>query len=139
MSGPDGGYAHTGRRIVLPNSLYLAQPVRNEKYLRHFVLHSFQITVDPAGDPGEALAWLERMCRQLLAPFAVDAREQGTTVDQKLGIDLPGPEPEIALGTTDAGKFAFRVRLFCPSSRAKALERDITSSFLAHLRAPNDA
>lgn len=133
MSDADGGYAHTGQRIVLPNSLFLAQPVRNEKYLRHFVLHTFQITVEPGSDPTAALGWLEQECRQRVAPFAADAKENGANIDQKLGVDLPGPDPEIGLRTTDAGKLAYQIRLFCPSPRARSLEREITAGFLAHL------
>ncbi|MCB1955035.1 MAG: mechanosensitive ion channel family protein [Rhodocyclaceae bacterium] len=131
--GANGGYAHTGNRIVLPNSLFLAYPIRNGRQVRPFVVHDIQVTIDPVGNPAATLEWLEARCREAVAPFAEQARDHGATIDQKLGIDLPGPDPEIALRTSDAGKLVFIARIFCPASRARFIEREITAGLLQHV------
>ncbi|MCB1886694.1 MAG: mechanosensitive ion channel family protein [Rhodocyclaceae bacterium] len=128
-----GGYAHTGHRIVLPNSLFLTNPVRNGRQIRPFVLHEVAITADPVADPAGTLAWLESRCQTALAPFAELAQAHGSEIDRKFGIDLPGPDAEVSLRTTDGGKLVFSMRLFCPASRARFVEQEITAALLQHL------
>ncbi len=133
VEGAEGGYAHTGHRIVLPNSQFLANPVRNGRQIRPFVLHDVAVTVDPVSDPAAALAWLEARCQEAVAPFTELAQNHGSEIDRKFGIDLPGPDPEVSLRTTDAGKLVFYMRLFCPVSRARFIERDLTAALLQYL------
>ncbi len=130
IDGAERCSRYTGHRVVLPNSIFLTRPVRNEKLLRHFVLHEFDIVVDRVDHAGAAVRWLEQACLERFTQFEDEARRLGAGIDQKLGIDLPGPEPVVTLHTTDTAKLVFRVLLFCPTSRAHALESDIARDFL---------
>jgi len=130
IGGAERCSRYTGHREVLPNTTFLTRPVRNETLLRHFVLHEFDIVVDAVDHASAALRWLEQACMERFAPFEDEARRLGAGIDQKLGIDLPGPEPVVTLHTTEAAKLVFRVLLFCPTSRAHALESDLTRAFL---------
>ena len=82
---------------------------------------------------GGTLAWLESRCQTALAPFAELAQAHGSEIDRKFGIDLPGPDAEVSLRTTDGGKLVFSMRLFCPASRARFVEQEITAALLQHL------
>ncbi|MCB1914293.1 MAG: mechanosensitive ion channel family protein [Rhodocyclaceae bacterium] len=134
----NAGLNYTGHRIVLPNSIFLSKPVRNERVLRHYVLHSFDIVVDPGLEAALALTWLERYCQARFAGFEQEARRLSASIDRKLGVDLPGPEPVVSLHTNDNAKLAFRVTLFCPLVRAEDLQRDITCALLDRLRIQAD-
>ena len=129
------GHGHTGNRIVLPNSLFLSHPVRNEKLSRTFILHSFAINVEAEGvDAAAAMAWLNDEAQACFTEFEPEARKHSAAIDQKLGVDIPGPEPVISLATTDTAKLSFQVLLFCPTARAQDLERRITTGLLQELR-----
>ncbi|MCB1907753.1 MAG: mechanosensitive ion channel family protein [Rhodocyclaceae bacterium] len=131
----NGGLNYTGHRIVLPNSIFLTRPVRNERVLRHFVLHSFDVVVDHLPEVGSMLDWLESYCHARFSTFEGDARRLSASIDRKLGVDLPGPEPVVSVHTTDNAKLAFRVTLFCPLTRAEDLQRDITCALLDRIKA----
>ncbi|MCB1926984.1 MAG: mechanosensitive ion channel family protein [Rhodocyclaceae bacterium] len=135
LGASNGALNYTGHRIVLPNSIFLTRPVRNERVLRHFVLHSFDIVVDPVAEAAPVLDWLDRYCQARFASFEGEARRLSASIDRKLGVDLPGPEPVVSLHTTDSAKLAFRVTLFCPHVRAEDLQRDITCALLERLSA----
>jgi len=51
-------------------------------------------------------------------------------IERKLGVDVPGPEPEVAITTTDLGRVQFHVLLFCPTQVVKTIETEITKRFL---------
>lgn len=135
ITPPRLGHAYTGNRLVLPNSLFLSHPVRNEQHLRHHLLHRFTVTVDPPERVDATLAWLEAAAHQAWQPFAEKAREHSRALDQRLGVDLPGPAPVVSVATNDNAKLAFSVLLFCPAAKAQDLEREITCALLDRLRA----
>lgn len=124
------GYAYTGRTVTLPNSLFLTHPVRTATFARRFVLHRFRITLETPQDATAARAWLQARAEELCAPFADEARRQSDVIERELGVEVAGPEPAVALATTDLGKIQLAVELFCPTSQAAELEREITGGFL---------
>lgn len=132
---PRRGHTYTGNRIVLPNSLFLGHPVRNEKLSRPFVLHPVSITVEPPPDVAGVLGWLDAEARRLCAPFADEALAFSRAIDQRLGADMPGPEPVVSVQTTDTAKLSFQVLLLCPTTRAQGLERELVGGLLDHLSA----
>ncbi|KAA3652314.1 MAG: mechanosensitive ion channel family protein [Proteobacteria bacterium] len=135
LSPPARGHGYTGNVIVMPNSLFLTHPVRNERLGRHYVQHPFSVTVDAGLDVGAALDWWRAAASSACADFADEARRVSMAVDRALSADVQGPVPVIHVGTTDGALLCFQVQLFCPASRAQALEVGLNSEFLTAVAA----
>jgi len=115
---------------MLAAFLFLTTPVRNENFARNYCIHDFSIHTAAELDPSKAVAWLEEEARRSCRPFEEVSRRYNAMIDRKLGVDVPGPDPEVTLRTTDLGHFEFEVLIFCPTREAAKLERQITLQFL---------
>ncbi|TQV83765.1 mechanosensitive ion channel domain-containing protein [Denitrobaculum tricleocarpae] len=124
------GDGYSGRTVVLPNSVFLQHPVRNENFSPSFALHSFDITLETRVNVAMALHWLQTKSDQLCEPFLEAAKRSNAMAEKKLGVDIQGPEASISLGTSDLGRTVFRISLFCPKKEVFALEKLITAGFL---------
>lgn len=130
LNPPRLGHTYTGNKLVLPNSLFLTQAVRNEKLPGSYVLHPMRTIVEPDIDVAAARSWLEAECERLTSDMAEEARRYNAAVSQKLGVDVPGPEASVHVGTTNEARIIFEITLFCPAGRAEQLETAITTGLL---------
>ena len=130
LESPSHGDGYSGRSIVLPNSIFLNHPVRNENFAQSFALHSFTITLEPRIEVAKALGWLKEKSGQLCEAFQDAAKRNNAMIEKKLGVDIQGPEAAISVATTDLGRTAFHISLFCPKEQIFALEQSITAEFL---------
>jgi hypothetical protein len=130
----ENGYAYTGRTVTIPNSVFLAHPVRAHGLGHQYALHRFRIVLETPVDASAALEWLGRRAEALCAPFADQVRRYNETLERRLGVDIAGPEPTVTVGTTDIGKPMFQVEAGVPVQRAVALERQLTQQFLDAVR-----
>lgn len=135
LAPPKRGHGYTGNIIVIPNSLFLTHSVRNERLGRHYVLHPFIVTVEPGLNVGEALAWWTAQAAAACADFAEEAERVSVAVDRALSADVQGPVPLVHVGTSDTARVNFQIQLFCPATRAHALEVALTSDFLSAVAA----
>ena len=123
-------YVYTGSTITIPNSLLLTQPVVNSNFLKRFVYHSFNFTIEPDADLSGAIPMLRSVIDAHSADFVEVARRYLSTVEKRTGIDVPGHEPRFQLTTTDLGKFVIKVIIFCPRERAKDIQRLSAEAFI---------
>lgn len=130
VESPAHGHGYSGRSLVLPNSLFLLHPVRNENFARNYALHRFTVTVEPGIHVGKALACIQEKAELASRPFLEVASRYNTLIERKLGVDMQGPEPIVSINTTDLGNLQFQVLLFCPTREAQKLENAITAEFL---------
>jgi small-conductance mechanosensitive channel len=130
---PEHGHRYTGRSLIVPNSVFLVHPVKNENFARNYCIHDFSIVTPPELEPAKACEWLLETAREACRPFEEVSRRYNAMIDRKLGVDVPGPEPEVTLRTTDLGHFEFELLIFCPTREAARLERRITLDFLESL------
>lgn len=135
LSPPKKGHGYTGNVIVMPNSLFLTHPVRNERLGRHYVQHPVVVTVEAGLDVCAALAWWQTETAAACTDFADEARQVSLAVDRALSADVQGPAPVVHVGTTDGALVSFQVQLFCPAARAQALEVGLSSAFLSAVAA----
>lgn len=129
------GHAGTGRRLTLPNSLFLAHSVRVEPQPRQFAPHRFAITLEhPVAIPF-ALSRLEAAAEQALAEDMERATRFHRLAVAKTGTEIAGPGFEVTLATTDLGKLQFHVMLYCLGKDACRLQQAVTVGFLTDLAA----
>lgn len=124
------GYGYTGRMLVLPNSQLFTASARVQRFGRRFVPHRFTVTFEPAASMAEVLAWWDRETARAFGPFRVLAVRYHRTVARRLQGAPVGPEPQVTLATSELGRLRVEVMLFCPTTQAMALERQLKAGFL---------
>ena len=130
MEAPGHGRAGTGRRIMLPNSVFLSGTVRIGARPRQFAPHRFTVTLEEPVPVAEALSRLTAAAGAALLPDAERAQRFHKMTAAKAGVEIAGPGPEIGLGTSELGKLQFRVMLYCLAEDATRLEHAVTLAFL---------
>ena len=128
------GYGFNGRTLILPNSVFLSHPVHREFPGRDFVSHRFGITLEHPVDAATAVDWLYQRAKEACHPFIEEANVRKVRLQRQLGVTLSDAEPTVTVATTDIGKIQLQVALFCPTSKAVELEREITADFLTAVR-----
>jgi len=123
-------YDYTGKTITLPNSLFLAQPIRNLNFMRRFVFHSFDIVTDADINTFEAKALILENIAHYSAEFADLGTRYHSFIVQRSGMNIPPPNSSVRISTSNLGKNIFNVTLFCPTQQAVSLEQKITEDFL---------
>lgn len=139
-SGPHA-YMPTGRTIVVPNSLLLTAPVRNQSALRDHTHHTFAMTFDPVPQLEGTHALVSGIVDRHYEPFRDQATRAKAGIERQTHSDLPDPAPVIRFRTSDLGKLRIEITLFCPSQAAEQLESEITLDVLAaiHVNQTKDA
>ncbi|WP_191090084.1 mechanosensitive ion channel domain-containing protein [Histidinibacterium aquaticum] len=136
-AGPNA-YVPTGRTIVVPNSLLLTAPVRNQSALRDLTYHRFVVTLDPTPRIGGAHALVSDIVGRHYAPFRDEAARANAAIERRTHSDLPDPAPLVRFRTSELGKLRVEVTLFCPANAAERLESEITLELLSAIEADRE-
>lgn len=128
-----GSFVYTGRTAVLPNSLFLGQPMRNESLMRDHAFRSFALTLDPTIDVFAERAAIEAIVRRHHAPLAAEAAKACAAIQRRFLLDLMDAQVRVTLRTTELAKVRIGVTLFCPTRQADALENAITCELMSYL------
>ena len=127
-------FTPTGRTVVVPNSLFLASPVRNQTALREHVYHRFVVTLEPTFAAFRERPAIEEIVRARYAPYREAAARANATIERRTGSDLPDPAPLTRFGTTDLGRCRIEITIFCPPETADKLEDEITWEIVDRVR-----
>ena len=123
-------YSFTGRTIVIPNSLFLSESIKNLNFFKRYVFHRFSIVVDPHISTADVEQWIVAEINTQSADFIEIARRYNAFIEKRTGVDVPGPEPRIMISTNEYAKRIITVIVFCPTEKAAELERHITQGVL---------
>jgi len=124
------GQQHTGRTVVLPNSLLLAKPVTNASHTHGFVLHVFAVPCEDRDrwEEGQRdlLAVAEEECR----PFLEEARRHFRRLGERQGIPTLSVEPRVTVQVLKGGEIELQVYIAVPVRSSGRIEQDILRRFL---------
>ena len=130
LDRPPNDYSFTGRTIVIPNSLFLSESIKNLNFFKRYVFHRFSIVVDSHISTADVEPWIVAEINTQSADFIEIARRYNTFIENRTGVDVPGPEPRIMISTNEYAKRIITVIVFCPTEKAAELERHITQGVL---------
>jgi small-conductance mechanosensitive channel len=126
-------FSFTGRTTVIPNSVFVAQPMRNDSLMRDFTHHSFALTLDTAVDIFAERGAIESIVTRQHASLTREAAAAKAAAQKRSGLVLPEDQVRVNFGTSDLGKYRIEVSLFCPTPMAEALENEITCEVMSYL------
>lgn len=123
-------YTFTGKTIVVPNSLFLSEPVKNLNFSKRYVFHSFNIVIEPSVNIPKLCDWIAAEIDSFSVEFIEVAKRYNTYIEKHTGVDFPGAEPRIIISTNEYAKHIITIIVFCPTEKATELEQQITFGVL---------
>lgn len=124
-------HQHTGRTIVLPNSLLLTAPLINESATADFVLHSIVIPVRRESAWEDTERRLLDAAEEVTRPFLAEARRHMERVGAARGLKAFSVEPRITLQVADPDRLNLVLRFPVPARERGRVEQAILRRALA--------
>lgn len=117
----------TGRMTVIPNSLFVSEPVINESFTNDFVLHVFTIPFKREDNWMAAqeavLASADKHCR----PYLDEVRTHMNRLSRQRGLETPSVDPRVTIQVPAAGEVHLVVRIPTKSDKRGSMEQLILS------------
>lgn len=125
-------HQRTGRMTVIPNALFVSEPVINESYTHDYILHVFTVPFKREDDwQGAQEAFLEcanRHCQSYLN----DVRKHMKEISEERGLDIPKVEPRVTIQVPAAGEIHLIIRIPVKSGQRSFIEQSILSEVLSN-------
>lgn len=133
--GP-GKHLHqrTGRRIVIPNALFVSEPVINESFTTHYDFHVFTVPFKREDNWQAAQQALQAAADHHCQPYLELVRRYMSKIGSQRGLVMPSVDPRVTIQIPVAGEIHLTVRI-----PAKAGERNfIEQAILTEVFSEND-
>ncbi|RUO65435.1 Small-conductance mechanosensitive channel [Pseudidiomarina planktonica] len=118
-------HQRTGRMIVVPNALFVSEPVINESYTHDYVLHVFTVPFKREENWRAAQQALLQATNEHCAPYLENVRAHMKRESQSRGLTSPSVEPRVSLQVPNAGEIHLIVRIPTKSENRSAIEQSI--------------
>jgi small-conductance mechanosensitive channel len=124
-------HQRTGRTMVIPNAMFVSEPVINESFTHDYVFHVFTIPFKREEDwRGAQLAFLDSAKRHC-APYLEDVRKHMNRIGIKRGLEVPSVDPRVTIQVPAACEIHLIVRVPAKSGERGFIEQAIlTDVFL---------
>src|SRR5690554_576439 len=118
-------HQRTGRMAVIPNSLFVSEPVINESFTEDYVLHVFTVPFKREDNWQLAQTVLLDVTRAQCGPFLEIARRYMRRLGDRRGLEVPVVDPRVSIQVPVAGELHLVVRFPCRPSQRSAIEQAI--------------
>lgn len=118
-------HQRTGRRIVLPNSMFVSEPVVNESYANDYVLHVFVVPFSREDDWPLAQEKLLEAANKQCEYYIEHARHAMKRLHEANGMEPPHVEPRVSLLVPSAAEIHLVVRLPTKAVNRSGVEQAI--------------
>jgi small-conductance mechanosensitive channel len=123
-------HQRTGRKITLPNSVFLVHPVTNETMSDDFVLHVLRVPLAVDADWRSARDKLAAIATERCAQYVDDTRRALAQVSPAGGGHLISTEPVVYLELPEPGRVELLLRFPTPARQRGRVEQQILRRFL---------
>lgn len=124
-------HQRTGRMTVIPNALFVSEPLINESYTNNYVLHVFTIPFKREDDwQGAQEAFLKAANRHC-APYLDEVRNHMHELSEERGVEIPTVDPRVTIQVPAAGEIHLIIRIPTKASQRGYTEQAILSEVLS--------
>ena len=125
-------HQRTGRTLVIPNAMFVSEPVINESFTHDYVFHVFTIPFKREDDwHGAQIAFLESAKRHS-ASYLEEVRRYMNRISMRRGLEVPSVDPRVTIQVPTAGEIHLIVRVPVKSGERGFIEQTIlTEVFLS--------
>lgn len=125
----DGTYSYTGRKLTIPNNLFLTTKVFHVPR-GGFVLHSFKVTFENSQNLAARKGLADETLTDLCTPFADKLETEAEKMSKRLEVELDHVGSAVHLSTSEIGKPCLTVSLLCPKEDALPIQQKLTERVL---------
>ncbi|WP_191965240.1 mechanosensitive ion channel domain-containing protein [Marinobacter halotolerans] len=125
------GHQRTGRMIVIPNALFVSEPVVNESFTDHWDFHMFTVPFKREDKWQAAQAALLAAANRQCEPYLESVRKHMNKFGVSRGLEVPSVDPRVTIHTPAAGEIHLTVRLPAKSGQRSYIEQTILSEVFA--------
>lgn len=118
-------HQRTGRMTVIPNALFLSEPVINESYTHDYVLHVFTVPFKREDDWRTAQKTFLDTANRHCKPFLNEVRSHMEKLSRQRGLDIPTVDPRVTIQVPAAGEVHLIVRVPTKSGQRGYIEQAI--------------
>lgn len=117
----------TGRMTVIPNALFLSEPVINESYTHDYALHVFTVPFKREDNWKAAQVAMQQSADKMCAPYLEDVRSFMEKLSDRRGLDVPSVDPRVSISVPVAGEIHLIVRIPARTAERSFIEQAILS------------
>ncbi|WP_445665510.1 mechanosensitive ion channel domain-containing protein [Fodinibius sp. AD559] len=125
-------HQRTGRMTVIPNALFVSEPVINESYTHDYILHVFTVPFKREDDWREAQKEFLECANRHCQPYLNDVRKHMKEISEERGLDVPKVEPRVTIQVPAAGEIHLIIRIPVKSGQRSFIEQSILSEVLSN-------
>lgn len=125
------GHQRTGRMIVIPNSLFVSEPITNESFTDYWDFHVFTVPFKREDDWHAARTALLAAANRHCEPYLDAARKHMNKVGVSRGLEVPSVDPRVTIQAPVASEIHLTVRLPTKSGQRSYIEQSILSEVFA--------
>lgn len=125
-------HQRTGRVAVIPNSLFVSEPVINESFTNDYVLHVFTVPFRRDDDWRSAQCALLQAARRVCTPYIEDARKHMNRISEQQALEAPSVDPRVTISTPTPGEIHLVVRLPAKASQRGYVEQGVLAEVFSN-------
>lgn len=118
-------HQYTGRMAVIPNALFVSEPVINESYTNDYVLHVFTVPFKREDNWQGARQALLDSATKHCKPYLGEVRRYMNRVSENRGLKSPSVDPRVTIQFPTAGEIHLLVRIPAKSAQRSYIEQAI--------------
>lgn len=123
-------HQRTGRMAVIPNAMFLSEPVINESFTHDYVLHVFTVPFKREDNWQAAQQAFLESANKHCKPYLENVRKYMRQVSEEKGLDVPSVEPRVRLSVPAAGEIHLIIRIPTKMAERNYIEQAIFSDVL---------
>ncbi len=118
-------HQRTGRVIVLPNALFVSEPIVNESFTDDYEFHVFTVPFKREDDWQAAREALLQSATRQCEPYLEQVRRYMNRVSSQRGLAVPSVDPRVTIQVPTATEIHLVVRLPARPGQRSAVEQTI--------------
>ncbi|MDO8907865.1 MAG: mechanosensitive ion channel [Pseudohongiella sp.] len=125
-------HQRTGRTMVIPNAMFVSEPVINESFTHDYVFHVFTVPFKREDDWHAAqLAFLQSAKRHS-ASYLEEVRKYMNRISIRRGLEIPSVDPRVTIQVPTAGELHLIIRVPVKSGERGFIEQAILTDVFQH-------
>src|SRR5690606_34307603 len=104
-------HQRTGRTLVIPNAMFVNEPVINESFTDDYVFHVFTVPFKREDDWHRAQQAFLDAARRRCEPYIDDVRRHMNRVGMRRGLEIPSVDPRVTIQVPTAAEVHLIVRV----------------------------
>jgi len=124
--GP-GKFTHqrTGRTTVLPNALFVGEPVINESLTQDYGFHVFTVPFKREEDWHAAQQAFQASANRFCQPYLEEVRRHMNRISIRRGLEIPSVDPRVTIQVPTAGEIHLIIRVPVKTRERSFIEQSI--------------